>query len=129
MAIRTKKVKNPKVNGVYQVSDKDLKININNPKQHNVIVMSINKKRGICNVKTITSLEDRKHGKFHFRNAQLYDVRNGNILVIPKNQLMSKKLSGINHNIITIKIDKLHYKKPGDKTKFPNRYKKLISRK
>lgn len=129
MAITTKKVKNPKVNGVYQVSDKDLKINKNNPKQHNVIVMSINKKRGTCNVKTITSLEDHSDGKDYFRNGQLYNVRNGNILVVPKNQLMSKKLSGINHKIISIKLDKLHYKETKDKTRFPNRYYKLIHRK
>ena len=129
MAITTKKVKNPKINGIYQVNDLDLKINVNNPKQHNVIVTSINKKRGICNVKTITSLEDRKKGKFYFRDGQLFNVRNGNILVIPKNQLGTKKLSGVNHQIITIKIDKLYYKEPNDKTRYPNRYHNLIHRK
>lgn len=129
MAITTKKVKNPKVNGVYQVSDKDLRINTKNPKQHDVIVTSINKKRVTCNVKTITSLEDHRNGKYYFRNGQLSNVKDGSILVIPKNQLNSHKLSGIYHKTITIKLDKLHYKEPGDKTRFPTRYKKLISRK
>ena len=129
MAITTSKVYNPKVNGVYQVSDVDLKINLKNPKQHNVIVTSINKKRGTCTVKTITSLEDRKEGKYFFRNGQLDAVKKGDILVISKAQLRTNKLSGINHKRITIKIDKLHYKEPNDLTRFPNRYHDLIHRK
>lgn len=129
MAITTKKVKNPKVNGVYQVSDVDLKINPKNPKKHTVIITSINKKNKTCRVKTVTSLEDKKDGKYLFRNNQLDNVRNGNILVIPKTQLGTKKLSGINHNGITVRLDKLYYKEPGDNTRFPKRYHSLIHKK
>lgn len=129
MAITTRKVRNPKVNGVYQVSDVDLRINSRNPKQHNVIVTSINKKNKTCRVKTVTSLEDEKDGKYFFRNRQLDNVRDGNILVIPKPQLGTKRLSGINHNGITVGLDKLHYKEPGDNTRFPNRYHNLIHKK
>lgn len=130
MAITTRIVTNPKVNGVYQVSDRDLRINGNNPNsQHNVIVTSIDKKRKIARVKTITSLEKRDNGRYRFKNNKLYDVRNGNILVIPKNQLKSSRLSGINHNSKVVKLDKIHYKNDNDRTIFPKRYIKLIHRK
>lgn len=129
MAITTKQVKKPKVNGVYQAYDVDLKINLNNPSQHDVIVTSIDTKRKIARVKTITSLEKRINGFWKFKNKKLYDVRNGNIIVIPKNQLKSSKLSGINHNSRTIKLSKLYYKEPNDKTIFPKRYSKLIHKK
>lgn len=45
MAITTSIVRKPKVNGVYQVSDEDLRITSNNPDgQHDVIITSIDKK-------------------------------------------------------------------------------------
>ncbi len=130
MAITTEVVKKPKVNGVYQVSDKDLRINGNNPdSQHNVIVTSIDKKRKTARVKTITSLEKRRNGLWYFTNHKLYDVRNGKILVIPKNQLKSSRLSGINHDSKIVSLNQLHYKNPNDKTRFPKRYADLIHRK
>lgn len=130
MAITTKVVRNPKVNGVYQASDKDLRINGNNPNsQHNVIITSIDKKRKTARVKTITSLETRRNGVWYFKNYKLYDVRNGNILIIPKSQLKSSRLSGINHNSKVISLKKLHYKQPNDRTKYPNRYNDLIHKK
>ena len=80
-------------------------------------------------VKTITSLESRKNKTWLFKNKKLKDVKNGNIIVIPKVSFKTKVLSGINHNEIEIDIDKLHYKEPGDKTMFPNRYHNLIHKK
>lgn len=130
MAITTKVVTNPKVDGVYQVSDVDLKIKTNKlDSQHNVIITSIDKKRKTARVKTITSLEERKNGAWYFKNRKLYDVRNGNIIVIPKNQLNSSRLSGINHNSKVVPLSKIHYKFPNDKTIFPKRYKSLIHKK
>lgn len=138
MAITTNKVLHPKVNGVYQAHDTDLKIHLDNPTQHDVIVTSINKKKNTARVKTITSLEttivkdDGKGNKTRrrvFTNSKLRDVRIGNILPIPKRQLHSKHYSGINHNGITISLNKLYYKEPNDRTKFPNRYADLIHRK
>lgn len=57
------------------------------------------------------------------------DVKNGNILVIPRSKMHSRLLSGINHNGITISLDKLHYKEPNDNTVVPKRYEKLVRRK
>ncbi|MCH5179930.1 MAG: hypothetical protein J1F32_01795 [Erysipelotrichales bacterium] len=130
MEITTDVVRNPKVNGVYQVSDIDLRINGNNPNsQHDVIITSIDKKRNIARVKTITSLESRHRNQYSFKNRKLDDVKNGNILLIPRNQLNSRLLSGINHKGITISLNKLHYKEPNDMTRFPKRYINLIKRK
>lgn len=130
MAITTKVVDHPKINGVYQVSDKDLKINGNNPDtQHDVVITSINRKRGTARVKTITSLEKRNRSSWAFKNHKLEDVRNGDILIIPKNKLRSRVLSGINHNSIEVSLKKIHYKEPYDRTMVPNRYKGLVKRK
>lgn len=129
MAITTSKVVNPKINGVYQVDDRVLGINTFISKQHNVIVTAIDKNNNKVKVKTITSLEKKKNKDWIFKNKKLTDVRNGNILVIPKVSFKTKVLSGVNHNEIEIDIDKLHYKEPGDKTMFPSRYHDLIHKK
>lgn len=44
LAITTTVVRNPKINGVYQAYNVDLIINFNNSTQHDVVVVSINKK-------------------------------------------------------------------------------------
>lgn len=130
MAITTPIVKKPKVNGVYQVSDKDLKINSSNPNsQHNVIITSINKKRKTARVKTITSLEKRIGNQYKFKNYKLNDVKKGNVIIVPRNQINTKLLSGINHNSKVVSLNKLHYKQPNDRTKFPKRYSGLIHKK
>lgn len=134
MAITTNVVKNHKINGVYQVADKDLKINGNNPNsQHNIIITSIDKKHKTARVKTITSLESTTiingHRQRVFKNRKLADVRNGNILPIPKRQLRSKHYSGINHSTKIVSLNKIHYKQPNDRTIFPKRYNDLIHRK
>lgn len=127
--ITTKVVKNVKVNGVYQVSNSDLKITTNHGNQHDVIVCSVNKKRKTARVKTITSLETRFKGNYYFNNGKLSDLRNGNILLIPNTQLHSSHLSGINHNAKVVPLNKIYYKEPKDKTRFPKRYADLIKRK
>ena len=127
--ITTGVVDKVKVNGVYQVHNNDLHIKTNHGFRHNVIVTSINYKNKTARVKTITSLEKRSSKKWFFTNGKLNDVRNGNILLIPKNQLHSHHLSGINHNSITVPLNKIHYKENHDTTIFPKRYMKLIHRK
>ncbi len=127
--ITTKVVKNVKVNGVYQVSNSDLKIITNHGTKHDVIVCSVNKKRKTARVKTITSLETRKNGISYFINGKLKDVKNGDILLVPANQLHSSHLSGINHNAKVVPLNKIYYKEPKDKTRFPKRYADLIKRK
>ena len=127
--IKTPVVKRVKINGVYQVHNDDLKISTNHGYKHDVIVTSINKKRKSARVKTITSLERRHKNKWFFTNGKLDDVRNGSILLIPKVQLKSAHLSGINHKSITVPLKKIHYKENNDHTIFPNRYKNLIHNK
>lgn len=128
-------VKKPKVNAVYSVSNNDLGIVTIHGVDHNVVVTSINKKRGIAYVKTITSLENRVFDKYSkkyvykFINKKLTDVRNGNILVVPKNVMRTQHLSGIVHDIKIVPLSKLNYKHSNDTTVFPNRYKQLIKRK
>ena len=97
--------------------------------QGSILVISIDEKRKIARVKTITSLEGRRKGLWYFKNHKLFDVRNGWILIIPRNQLKSSRLSGINHNIKIVSLNKLHYKQPNDKTRYPKRYHELIHRK
>lgn len=130
MAITTSIVRKPKVNGVYQVSDEDLRIISNNPDcQHDVIITSIDKKRKRARVKTITSLERIKNNNWYFKNGKLNSVKNGNILPIPINQLRSRHYSGINHNAKIVPLNKIHYKEAYDRTRFPKRYHNLIHRK
>lgn len=128
MAITTSKVLKPKINGVYQV--KNTILGFGKPDgQHDVIVLSINKKRKKAKIKTITSLERRKNSKYYFKNGKLDWVRNGMVIVIPKTQLKSKYLSGIHHNSVIVPLSELYYKEENDKTRFPARYRKLIIRK
>ena len=73
-------------------------------------------------------MEKRDNNRWYFKNGKLDDVRNGNILVIPKNELSSRVLSGVNHSELTISLDKLHYKEAGDNTVVPRRYRRFIHR-
>lgn len=125
-------VRNPKVNGVYFAYDNHLKVGSRSSTNgHQVIVTSINKKSKTANVKTITSLEDydRRNHRWVFRQNKLNDVKKGNILVIPMNQIKTNHLSGVHHNTRKIKLNQLHYKNRKSRTKYPKRYSKLIHRK
>lgn len=122
---------NPKVNGIYYVFNDKMKIYSDNGKRilhggHNVIVTSINRKNNTARVKTITSLVEKNNDK-KFNNKRFEDVENGTILVLPKNILNSKVLSGINHNTQVVKISDIKSSDRG--FKYPQRYSKLIHRK
>lgn len=111
-------------NHIYRADAQDL--GLTNTKQpHDVIVTSVNKRRKTCKVKTITSLENRN--QTGFLQHKLNDVRSGNILVIPKDQIKTKHLSGIDHRSKTIKFKRLYFSNTG--TIFPRRYKYLIYKK
>lgn len=124
-------VKRPKVNGIYYVSNKDLRLKNKNGYSilrggHSVIVTSIDKKRRLARVKTITSVVE--HSDFtKFNNRKLKDVADGNLLIIPIKMMNTKHLSAINHFGITIPLSKLQVS--NNDFRFPNRYKNLIHRK
>lgn len=114
-------------NHIYRADAQDLGLT-NTNRSHDVIVTSVNKRKKTCRVKTITSLEYQdNNGEWKFINRKLSDVREGNILLIPKEQIKTHHLSGINHNSKTIKINKLYFTE--NETKFPRRYKHLIHKK
>lgn len=120
-----------KKNEIYYASNEDLKIRDSQgniiPGGHNVIVTSVNNKKGTCRVKTITSLEEKVNGQWKFKQNKLRDVREGKILVVPKNQIRTHHLSGINHSSKSLKQSKLRNNTTS--SKFPKRYEKLIHKK
>lgn len=118
-------------NKIYRADANDLGLTHTN-KPHDVIVVSVNKRKNTCKVKTITSLErlstDRNgNQRYTFMNHKLDDVRDGNILVIPQKLINTHHLSGINHKELTIKTNKMYFTTSG--AKFPRRYKHLINKK
>lgn len=127
--ISTPVVDKVKVNGIYQASNIDLGISTTHGTKHDIVICSVDKKRKRARVKTITSLERFYNNNWYFKNGKLNSVRNGSLLVIPKTQLMTSHLSGIYHKSIFIPLNKIHYKEPGDRTRYPARYDKLIHRK
>lgn len=114
-------------NKIYHADDKDLGIRNKKSNSHDVIVVSVNKRNKTCKVKTITSLETKNNKKRAFKNSKLKDVRIGKITVIPRTELNTKVLSGVNNSILTIKTNKLYYSKSN--LVFPRRYKHIINSK
>lgn len=114
-------------NKIYHADDKDLGIRNKASKSHDVIVLAVNKRNKTCKVKTITSLEWKRNNKYAFKNQKLKDVRTGKITVIPKTEINTKVLSGVNNNVLTIKTNKLYYS--NSKLVFPRRYKHIINSK
>ena len=127
--ISTPVVDKVKVNGIYQASNIDLGISTTHGTKHDIVICSIDKKRKKARVKTITSLEKRNRNEWRFINGKLDNVRNGSLLVIPRNQLRTSHLSGIYHNAKIVPLNKIHYKEAYDRTRFPKRYHNLIHRK
>ena len=124
--------KAPKVDKIYYALDKDLHIDDGDKGVgHNIIVTSIDKKRKTARVKTITSLEDYdpRAEKWRFRAKTLNDIKFGRIIVIPKKQMKSARLSGVKHKTIVIPWSAVKDTAPDNPMKFPTRYKKLIHRK
>lgn len=119
------------VGEVYHADNRDLNIWNENGKirrgSHDVIVVSVNKRKNTCKVKTITSLERKYDGKNVFIEKKLPNVRNGKILVIPIKDIHTKHLSGIYHDEKEIKVDKLYKSNSG--VVFPRRYKYLVYKK
>lgn len=62
-----------------------------------------------------------------FINSKLDDVRNGKIILIPKKDINTHHLSGINNRIFTVKVNKLYFSTTG--VIFPRKYKYIISNK
>lgn len=129
MAKRTKKIKKTHLryaikNKIYRADAKDLGLS-NTKKAHDVIVVSVNKRRKKCRVKTITSLERDIKGKMCFIDDKLDDVRNGIITPIPIKDINTHHWSGVNNNAISVKTNKLYFSTTG--TKFPRRYKHIIN--
>lgn len=110
-------------NRVYRADAKDLCLK-NTNKPHDIIVISINKRSNKCKVKTIV-----KNGvsKQVFINNKLDDVRDGKIIVIPKKDINTNHLSGVNKKVLTIKTNKMYLNTKG--VKFPRRYKYIINKK
>lgn len=110
-------------NRVYRADAKDLCLK-NTNKPHDIIVISINKRSNKCKVKTIV-----KNGvsKQVFINNKLDDVRDGKIIVIPKKDINTNHLSGVNNKVLTIKTNKMYLNTKG--VKFPRRYKYIINKK
>ena len=117
-------------NKIYRADARDLGLT-NTNKAHDVIVVSVNKRSKKCKVKTITSLERtiKSNGKNKnvFLNHKLDDVRSGKILVIPKIDINTHHLSGVNNKLHTIKTNKMYLSTTG--TTFPRRFKQLINKK
>ncbi len=115
-------------NHIYRADAQDLGLT-NTTQPHDVIVLSVNKRRKTCKVKTITSLEyySPRDRRWNFILGKLSDVRDGNILPIPKGQIRTRHLSGIDHRFKTIKTNKLYF--THTRTIFPRRYKHLIYKK
>lgn len=125
MSIHTRVVHNPRIYGVYQVSDDVLGIG-RFYNQHDVVILSINRSRRTAKVKTITSLERDLNGRKIFKNRKLDDCKRGVITPIPINELNSNVYSGVHHNFKIVPLNRIHYKNDNDNTIIPNRYKHLI---
>lgn len=121
----------PKVDHIYYVTNKDLKIKRKDgsamPGGHDVIVLAINKKRNTVRVKTITSLEYKTTKGMRYDFSALNAAKNGDVLPIPIKELNSRHYSAINHRTITVPVNTLSASK--NSHRFPRRYKKLIHRK
>lgn len=113
-------------NKIYRADAIDLGLT-NTNKPHDVIVISVNKRRKKCKVKTITSLERMINGKMRFLHSKLDDLRSGRIIAIPIKDINTNHLSGVNNDILTIKTNKMYLSTTG--TKFPRRYKYIIGSK
>ena len=128
---KNSKPKKIKVDNIYFVSNKNLKIHRKDgsimPGGHDVIVTSINKSNNTARVKTITSLEHEAKGKYKFDFKSLNKAKDGEILPIPIKEIKSKHYSGINHDSKVVSLSKIDKSK--SKYRFPRRYKDLIHKK
>ena len=119
-----------RVNGVYHANNDALGIVDKKGKtikgSHDVIVTSINKRRKMATVVTITSLEKPGNNGMAFNDGKLSAVRSGRIVVIPISELRTHVLSGVDKRRIRIKTKDLYSSTTG--AAFPRRYKNLIKK-
>lgn len=118
------------LNQAYYVSNKKLKLSDNVP-GHQVLVTKISKNKKKVKVKTLTSLESpSKPGeKRKFKSTKrdlVEDLHEGRIIVIPKKDLNTPKLTGIFTKGIWINAKDLQ--KNHHPTKISKRYKRIIEK-
>ena len=118
--------------GCYFAKDKDLGID-SETFGHDIFVIKFSKDRKRVKVKTITSIERNglensqrvfKKNKKHINYPEA--IYNGEIIVMPKKDLNTQRLSGVNNKGIWISKSKLLESKY--KVKYPTRYDKIIGK-
>ena len=121
-----------RLHGCYFVKDKDLGI-VTETFGHDVFVIRISKNKKRVKVKTITSIEKNglENGQRVFKKNKkhinyLEAIHNGTIIVMPKTDLQTERLSGVNNNGIWISVNKLLKSKYS--LKYPNRYNGIIGK-
>lgn len=94
-------------NKVYWVFNRDLGINFSGG--HYVIITWFNRRKNLCRVKTITSLEHKntRNNQYYYDYNALDLAKRGIITPFSIKELNSKHWSGINNNSIVISIDSL----------------------
>lgn len=130
--LSSRKPKKVVLHGSYYVTDKDLGID-SEVGGHDVFVIRFNKKRNRVKVKTVTSVERNglENGQRVFKKNKKHinyvdAIHSGRIIVMPKRDLNTDKLSGINNRGIWINKNKL--KKSKYNLKYPRRYHLLIGK-
>lgn len=118
------------LNSAYYVSNEKLNLNDDVP-GHQVIVTRLSRNRKKAEVKTLTSLESpSKPGeKRKFKSTKkdlVEDLHEGRIIVVPKKDLNTPKLTGIFTKGIWIDTKDLQENRYP--TKISKRYKKLIKK-
>ena len=129
---KSRKPKRVLLHGSYYATDKDLGIN-SEVGGHDVFVIKFNKKRDRVKVKTVTSIERNslENGQRVFKknkkNTNYPDlIHSGRIIVMPKRDLNTDRLSGINNKGIWISKNKLMKSK--FKLKYPKRFHQIIGK-
>ena len=127
-----RKVNKVRLHGCYYVTDVDLGID-SEVGGHDVFVIKFSKDRKRVKVKTVTSIERNglengqrvfKKNKKHINYPEA--IHNGLIIVIPKTDLQTERLSGINNKGIW--VNKCKLLKSKYTLKYPKRYHSIIGK-
>lgn len=129
---KSRKAKRVVLHGSYYATDKDLGIE-SEVGGHDVFVIKFNKKRNRVKVKTVTSIErkDLENGQRVFKkNKKNFNypdaIHKGQIIVMPKRDLNTSRLSGVNNKGIWINKNKLMVSKFN--LKYPKRFHGIIGK-
>ena len=121
-----------KMHGTYFVRDKDLKIDTETF-GHDVFVVKFSKDKKKVKVKTITSIEKNnlENGQRVFKKNKKninypQAIHDGQIIVMPKQDLNTSRLSGVNNKGIWINKNKL--RKSKFNIKYPKRFNNIIGK-